>query len=216
MASALTGAGRRDAKTMTLEGVPERIPMRPARGQALRAFLFVLMALSAAAALFLAPALEAAVKRRALSPAWLFTPLAVYGLFLLVYGVDRWLLVRRRGYPAGKAFFQVAFGLFFALLLLPSTMGDWNTRQRHGMSRLLTHPDVEVRVVAVEALGYRGFDVERLRLLLPYIDDGEARVKGAARAVLGAWARVDPSDLEGIRRWTETQIATSSKTQGGN
>src|SRR5687767_2266628 len=96
----------------------DREPIAP-RGRPLRIALYVLTVLTAAAALFLEPALAGAVSRHALGRFWLFTPLAVYGVFFLAYSFDRWLLIQR-GYPAGKAFFQIVFGLVFALLLLPS------------------------------------------------------------------------------------------------
>ncbi|MBK8013178.1 MAG: hypothetical protein IPK13_17705 [Deltaproteobacteria bacterium] len=90
----------------------------------LRIALFVLMAMSLIAALFVGPALDGAVARGALAPRWLFLPIGVYGSFFLVYCVDRWGLVSRRGYPAGKALFQLVFGIVFALLLLPSKSRD--------------------------------------------------------------------------------------------
>lgn len=90
----------------------------------LRIALFFLMAMSLIAALFVGPALDGAVARGALAPQWLFLPIGVYGSFFLVYCVDRWGLVSRRGYPAGKALFQLVFGIVFALLLLPSKAHD--------------------------------------------------------------------------------------------
>src|SRR5436190_19121795 len=83
----------------------------PVKPRPLRIALYVLLVSSAAASLFLEPALAGAVARGALSQAWRFTAIGVYGVFYAVYVVDRLLLVKWRRYPAGKAFFQIAFGL---------------------------------------------------------------------------------------------------------
>src|SRR5688572_1271854 len=103
------------APVATAEGGPPRggepTSAMPVKPRPLRIALYILLVLSAAAALFLEPAIAGAVARGAIPPIWLFTALGVYGLFYAVYVVDRLLLVKWRRYPAGKAFFQIAFGL---------------------------------------------------------------------------------------------------------
>ncbi len=179
------------------------IPGVPVNAKPLRIALYVLLALTAVAALFLQPALGGAVKRGALPAFWLFLPMALYTAFLLAYAVDRALLVKRRRYPAGKAFFQIAFGVVFAMLLLPSTIADFSARRPEGMRRYLLHPDAQVRVLAVEALGYRGKDAARAHgaLLAERLDDRNERVRRAATAVLSTWSGKKPEDVTGIRAW---------------
>lgn len=179
------------------------IPGVPDNAKPLRIALYVLLALTAVAALFLQPALGGAVQRGALARFWLFLPVALYGVFLLAYAVDRGLLVRRRRYPAGKAFFQIAFGVLFALLLLPSTSADFAAQRPDGLRRYLAHSDGQVRVLAVEALGYRGKDAARpfAEALVDRLDDRDDEVRRAATAVLAAWSGKKPDDVTGIRAW---------------
>jgi hypothetical protein len=186
----------------------------PGEIKPLRIALYVILVLTAASALFLEPALAGAVHRGAVSAIWLFLPLGLYGVFFTVYAIDRWFLVKRRNFPAGRAFFQVAFGVVFGLLLLPSTMGDWMLRQPVGMERLLSHPDAEVRSVAVEALGFRGFSPARVSMLIGKLEDHDPRVREAAAAVLAKWSNKDPEDLAGIQDWARRLSATSSTTEG--
>jgi hypothetical protein len=182
----------------------------PGEIKPLRIVLFSFLLLSAVSALFLEDALAGAVERGALSAIWLFLPLILYGVFFSIYGVDRWFLVKRRSFPPGRAFFQVAFGIVFGVLLLPSTIGDWRDRPA-GMMRLLSHPDAEVRMVAVEAVGFRGQTGESVAMLAKSLDDGDPRVAAAARSVLARWSGKDPSDVPGIRAWA----SRSSTTSGG-
>ena len=180
----------------------------------LRIALYVFLVLTAASALFLEPALAGAVHRGAVSAVWLFLPLVLYGVFFAVYALDRWFLVKRRNFPAGRAFFQVAFGIVFGLLLLPSTIGDWMQRQPVGMERLLSHPDADVRTVAVEALGFRGHSEAHVSMLIRKLEDQDPRVADAAARVLAGWSGKDPKDLAGIRAWAGRLSATSSTTEG--
>lgn len=186
----------------------------PLRAKPLRVALYVLTVLSAAAALFLEPALAGAVARGAISPLWLFTAIGIYGVFFLAYAVDRWVLVRRRRYPAGKAFFQVAFGLVFGLLLLPSTIGDYSSRPTQGIDRLLAHPDAEVRLVAVEALGFRGPSAAHAERLIARLRDRDPRVESAARAVLERWSAA--RDTAGIHAWASALSRTATQAKEGS
>jgi hypothetical protein len=191
-------------------GANEPILALPLQPKPLRIALYVLTVLSAIAALFLEPALAGAVSRGAISPHWLFTAIGIYGVFFLAYAVDRFMLVRRRRYPAGKAFFQVAFGLVFGLLLLPSTIGDYASRAPTGLERLLAHPDAEVRAVTVEALGFRGPSKEHIALLLARLKDRDPRVEHAARTVLAKWSGRSPDDTAGIHAWASALSTTAT------
>src|SRR5262249_25448474 len=125
--------------------------------------------------------------------------------------------VRKRRYPTGKAFFQVAFGLVFGLLLLPSTISDYAAQTPPGEERLLTHPDPEVRASHVKAIGWEGPSREHIALILPKLKDQDPRVERAARQVLGRWANRPPEDLAGIVAWASAlsgtaTVSTPSKT----
>lgn len=188
----------------------------PGEIKPLRIALYVFLLLSAVSALFLEPALAGAVHRGAVSSIWMFLPLGLFAVFFAVYAVDRWFLVKRRAYPAGRAFFQVAFGVVFGLLLLPSTIGDWEAHRPVGIARLLSHPDAEVRMVAVEAVGFRGPSQERAALVVKRLDDRDPRVVEAAWEVLGRWSGKDPADRAGIRVWASRLSSTSSTTEGAH
>jgi hypothetical protein len=188
----------------------ERAAM-PVRPRPLRIALYVLLVLSAATAFFLEPALAGAIARGAISPQWLFTGIGVYGLFFAVYVVDRILLVKYRRYPAGRAFFQVAFGTMLALVLLPSTIRDY-ARRPTGIVRLLAHPDPDVREVAVEALFLRGPTKENVSHALERRRDRDPRVSTAAGKVLSRWSGRAEEDTAGIESWAAALSATATAT----
>ena len=178
----------------------------------LRIVLYGLTVVTAAAALFLQPALAGAVQRGALDPATLFIPLGIYAVFFLVYAGDRAQLVKRGQYPAGRAFFQVAFGILFGLLLLPSTLGDWNAQRPRGLHRLLDHRDAAIRRVTVEAMGFRGPSPERARALLPRLEDDDPEVRAVAARVLSAWSGRSATDAAALEAWVDEGAATSTRT----
>jgi hypothetical protein len=167
----------------------------------LRPLLFVLLAGSALASIGLEPLLVRRVAAGALPRVVLFVPVAVYVAFLLLYARDRWLLVRRRSYPPGRAFFQVVFGLIFGLLLLPSTLHEW-AEARPQTEALRHHPDSRVRQVYVEALGFRGPTPARVRAVSQAAEvDPDEAVRAAARRVLGAWS--GEVEVDAQREWAD-------------
>jgi hypothetical protein len=193
---------------------PARPP--PSKAVPLRIVLYVLTVLSAVAALFLEPALAGAVARRAISPRWLFLPIGFYGVFFLVYALDRIWLIKTRRSRAARALFQIAFGLIFASLLLPSTIQDYQVSRPQGLARLLSHPDPEVREVAVYALGYRGETKDHVAMLVLKLDDDDERVRAAALSVLGVWAHQAHPDPTSLRAWaaalSKTATAPAART----
>lgn len=182
----------------------------PSHVRPLRIVLYVLTVVTAAAALFLQPALQGAVQRGALAAGWLFTPLAIYGVFFLVYAADRAMLVRRGQYPAGRALFQVVFGVLFALLLLPSSIAAWDARRPEGAARLMSHRSAEVRLVTVEALGYRGVSAEHARLLAERLRDPDAQVRARAAEVMSRWSGRSAGDVEGLIQWAGAVAVTAT------
>lgn len=214
----MAGATKQESPRATdpIRGVP--LEARP-----LRVLLFVLTAFSAAAALFVEPALADAVRRGAVGRSWLFLPLGLYALFFLAYAVDRAILVKRRRYPAGRAFFQLAFGAVFALLLLPSTIEAWGHQAPSGHPRLLTHPDPEVRVASLHELGFFGPDDVRVGEVTAKLEDGHPAVRRAAAEVLARWSGRDEGDLPGLKAWAAderrvlarpAECGTSTKARG--
>jgi hypothetical protein len=181
----------------------------PVKPRPLRIALYVLLVLSAAAALFLEPALAGAVARGAISPVWMFTAIGVYVVFYIAYVVDRLLLVKFRRYPAGRAFFQITFGLVLALVLLPSTIRDYAARPS-GIERLLAHPDTEIRLVATEALLLRGPSKENVTHALERRKDRDPRVREAATRVLARWSGRDEADATGIDAWAAALSGTAT------
>lgn len=193
---------------------PEPGPRRalpPVKPRPLRIALYVLLVASAISAMFIEPALAGAVQRGAISPLWMFTALGIYGLFFLVYVADRLLLVKFRGYPAGKAFFQIAFGVVLALVLLPSTIRDFAARPT-GMNRLLAHADPEIRLVAVQSLFVRGPSKENVVSAIERRRDSDVRVRDAAVEVLSRWSGKAKEDTAGIDAWATALSGASTAT----
>ena len=161
--------------------------------------------------------IAAHVANKSISAHWTFLPLAVYGLFLVTYGVDRVLLVRRRRYPVGKALFQIAVGVVFALLLLPSTLEGYKAN-RHarpaGVERLLRHSDVDVRAAATLSIGFEEATPDRVESVLRMIDDRSPSVRKAAGRVLARWSGRPAHDVGGIRRWASALSQTSTTAKG--
>ena len=187
------------------------------RAVTLRIGLYVLAALAAGGTLFVAPALTAAVGRGALAEMWLRLPLAIYGLFLVVYGVDRFLLVRRRRYPVGKALFQVAFAAIFFLVLpnaimrVPTTASvTKNTVKKSSAFKPLDDDRPEVRLTYVYSLGYQGMTKERVNTLVVLLNDTDMKVRTASEKVLSDWSGKPIGQISGIRAWASALSETST------
>jgi hypothetical protein len=208
----MTGAEGAPPASPAASGAPRDHAAMPVKPRPLRIALYVLLVLSAAAALFLEPALAGAIARGAISPLWLFTGIGIYGLFFAVYVVDRLMLVKFRRYPPGRAFFQIAFGSVLALVLLPSTIRDYAARPA-GHQRLLAHPDPEIRQIAVEALLLRGPTRDNVSHALERRRDRDPRVREAATRVLSRWSGRAEEDTAGIESWATALSATATATE---
>lgn len=136
--------------------------------RALRITVFALLLVSAAASFLLADKLWTTVRSGTL-PIWaaLIAP-ATFTVFVIVYGVDRWIQVVRHGFPFARAVFQVGLAIIFLALLWPQTAAELKeTRDaRRGIDpvfRLLEHRDEDIRAAACELVGLRhqldAFDV---------------------------------------------------------
>lgn len=185
---------------------------RPA--QTLRVVLYVLLAASAVAALFVEPALAGAVARGAVSPLWIFLPLALFCVLFAGYVIDRWRLVARHRYPSSRAIAQTLFGLILASVLLSSTLSDYRGKRPQGPDRLLAHPDGEIRAAAVYALGFHGPSPDRATRVSAHLEDRAPEVRQAAAEVLSRWSRRPPGDVSGLKAWASALSTTSSVTEG--
>lgn len=126
-----------------------------------RIVVYVMLVLSAGTSVFFGDRLWTAAREGSL-PLWapLLAP-AAFTAFVVVYTVDRWLLVRRHHYPLTRALFQVAFALVFLTLLLPQQASELRQLRRAEVNirepamLLLAHPEAGVRAATCELLSGR-------------------------------------------------------------
>ncbi len=119
----------------------------------------------------------------------------LFALFLAIFTVYRFALMRAKKYPAATGFFQIGLGALIWVLLLPST------RQRIApiaggadeVPALMTAPDPRVRAVAVEVAGYRA-DGKYVAGLIDRLDDADERVRSRAHAALARIAGADAGE----------------------
>ncbi len=126
----------------------------------LRLSIYVLLVVSAGTLFFGGERLWAAAGAGAL-PGWVpLLPAIAFTLFVVIYTLDRLLLIKRRRYPMGRAFFQIALAVIFLSLLLPPEVSRLQDRRRQPPAdatlRLLRHNEPEVRSAACELLAWRG------------------------------------------------------------
>jgi hypothetical protein len=110
----------------------------------------------------------------------------LFGIFLAIFAVYRFALMRAKKYPAASGLFQVGLGALIWVLLLPST------RQRIApppaaldeLPALMISPDPRVRAVAVELAGYRAEAARYAAALIDRLDDADGAVRERAHAAL--------------------------------
>lgn len=90
-------------------------------------------------------------------PVWLpFVAPVLFTLFVLVFSVDRYLLVRRRNYPVARAMLQLGLAVVFLAFLWPRQARE--LRAAHEIpplreaAELLSHRQPSVRALACDAL----------------------------------------------------------------
>lgn len=155
----------------------------------LRLVLYLVLVVSALVTMLGLPAIERRVDATTLDPFWLLAPSLCFGIFLLVYAIDRFRLVRFRSYPSGRALFQVFFGLVFLMLLLPSSIVEYRSAlvsrpARDELTALMHHRDARVRAMACELAGLRSGGGRYVQALGQALVDRNARVGAAARLAL--------------------------------
>ena len=126
----------------------------------LRVAVYVFLVASAATTFFFSDRLWTAARLGEL-PIWapLIAP-GTFTLFVVVYALDRWMLVRQRASSLMRAFMQVAFAIIFVTLLWPQQAAQYRQTVRAKGDddyavRLLHHRDPDARAAACEIIGLR-------------------------------------------------------------
>ncbi len=157
-----------------------------AKRRVLRIAIYVFLMASAGAAFLLGDWLRAAARLGDV-PTWapLVAP-SIFTLFVVVYAVDRWLLVKRQRHSLGRAFFQVAFAIVFVSLLwlwpqqVPRGRGAAVTNDVIDFrSALLEDRNPNVRAAACELIGLRGQGEALERVTALAAHDNSEQVRGA-------------------------------------
>ena len=123
--------------------------------------LYIALLTSAAGSLLYTPKLWLAFGAGDLA---LWVPLiapAAFTVFVIIYTIDRWLLVRRRHYPLVRAFVQVGVTLVFLTSLMQRQALEYHEATEkqaspEAVSSLLKHREARVRAVACELLAMKG------------------------------------------------------------
>src|SRR2546430_13607723 len=81
---------------------------------------------------------------------------AIFAVFLVVFAIYRFALVRAKRYPAATGLFQVGLGALIWVLLLPGTRQKMAPPyEADEVPALLSSADPRVRALAAEVAGYR-------------------------------------------------------------
>lgn len=162
-----------------------------AKRRVMRIIVYLFLVASAAAAFLLGDWLRAAARQGDV-PVWapLVAP-GIFTLFVVVYGVDRWLMVRRRLSSLGRAFIQVAFAMTFVSLLWLWPYQAPRDRDIDAAGQapdyrvaLLADPDPNVRAAACELLGLRADASATARIGALATHDDSLRVRQACGEAL--------------------------------
>ncbi len=149
-------AGRADEQHRERMAAQEDVNRR----WAIRVVVYVMLLASAGATFLLNDWLWRTAREGRL-PMWLpLLPVGTFTAFVVVYVIDRWMLVRRRRYPPVRAFFQVAITVAFLALLWPQQASQLMRGREPapapaGAVHLLGYADPEVRAAGCELAGWR-------------------------------------------------------------
>ena len=163
-------------------------PHEATRAWVIRLIVYVMLVASALAAFLFDDWLWRTMREGHL-PVWIpLVPPIMFTAFVMVYVIDRWLLVRRRNFPAIRAFFQVGIAVTFLALLWPKQATELRRERRHSRPTesspqlLLTYKDPVVRAAGCELVLHRGdtallAEIERLAQ-----GDSSPQVRSACRS----------------------------------
>jgi hypothetical protein len=109
-----------------------------------------------------------------------------FAIFLAIFTVYRFALMRAKKYPAAMGLFQVGLGALIWVLLLPSTRQKIRPPSApvDEVPALMASPDPRVRALAVEVAGYRGDGSRYAAEMIDRLDDADPTVRERAHAAL--------------------------------
>ncbi|HMC35788.1 MAG TPA: HEAT repeat domain-containing protein [Myxococcales bacterium] len=110
----------------------------------------------------------------------------IFGIFLAIFTVYRFALMRAKKYPAATGLFQVGLGALIWVLLLPSTRQKIRPPSApvDEVPALMASPDPRVRALAVEVAGYRRDGARYAAEMIDRLDDADPAVRERAHAAL--------------------------------
>ena len=117
----------------------------------------------------------------------------LFGIFLAIFAVYRFALMRAKKYPVATGLFQVGLGALIWVLLLPSTrqkIAPPPSAAVDEVPALMASPDPRVRALAVEVAGHRR-DPRYVADLIDRLDDADPAVRDRAHAALARMAGRD-------------------------
>ena len=163
---------------------PRQIRVRAGLGfvQVLRPALYALLVLSALFTFWSG----GAVAGRTLPPWTRSVAPTIFAIFLAIFTVYRFALMRAKKYPAATGLFQVGLGALIWVLLLPSTRQKIRPPSApvDEVPALMASPDPRVRALAVEVAGYRGDGAHYAADMIERLEDAEPAVRQRAHAAL--------------------------------
>jgi len=110
----------------------------------------------------------------------------IFGIFLAIFTVYRFALMRAKKYPAATGLFQVGLGALIWVLLLPSTRQKIRPPSApvDEVPALMSSPDPRVRALAVEVAGYRRDGARYAAEMIDRLEDADPAVRARAHAAL--------------------------------
>jgi hypothetical protein len=110
----------------------------------------------------------------------------IFAVFLAIFTVYRFALMRAKKYPAAMGLFQVGLGALIWVLLLPSTRQKIRPPAAavDEVSALMASPDPRVRALAVEVAGYRGDGRRYAAEMIDRLEDADPSVRHRAHVAL--------------------------------
>jgi hypothetical protein len=110
----------------------------------------------------------------------------IFAVFLAIFTIYRFALMRAKKYPAAMGLFQVGLGALIWVLLLPSTRQKIRppSAPPDEVAALMASPDPRVRALAVEVAGYRGDGRRYAAEVIDRLDDADPAVRQRAHAAL--------------------------------
>jgi len=163
---------------------PSRLRVRAGLAfvQVLRPALYALLVLSALFTFWSG----GAVAGRTLPPWTKSVAPTIFAIFLAIFTVYRFALMRAKKYPAATGLFQVGLGALIWVLLLPSTRQKIRPPSApvDEVPALMASPDPRVRALAVEVAGYRGDGAHYAADMIERLEDAEPAVRQRAHAAL--------------------------------